>query len=411
MAKPGPPARVLPPELWEIVEKHVPSLSLAAGAKKMNELLAERNELPVTLHWYKKWYTIRRKRQRAAATPAATPSLNWPTEAVAAAPAEKQGRAAETTGGGPGGDTPAQSRVHVSTGAAYGLALSPHNSPRVAASIVMEVDSPVSAAPLANGAESQRTDACMPTPCDACEALVRRTRTTAHFAVADDLPEDFTPEALLEAALCRLRVVCKGCYKARENGMRERTGRWCTLVLRYDNRGEPVAALLRGVTRPNSRDLASRVGDLAKKKQDSSPVPNVVQGGRWQAQPAAGRSKFGDAFDAMEEEQRPYQVSAPMQCLPYKRRTRFAPRSLAGAAVRFAAQVVIRPIHRERAELASSRSHRRDWPGEGAVASLGPLRRTSVPAADVSTWRGRHAFDLRHPRCRRAAVLPRACDG
>jgi hypothetical protein len=322
--KRGPPARELPPGVWEIVEEHVPSLSLADGAQKMNQLLAERNELPVTTDWYKKWFG-RRKKQRAAATPAAAPSLNRPTEAdAAAAPAETLGRAAEPTGGGPGGDPAARSPVHVSTGAAKnGPALSPHNS---AASIGMEVDSPSSAAPL---------------PCEACDALLHGMRTTAHFAVADDLPmpEDFTPEVLLAAALCRLRVVCKGCYKARETDMRKLTGRGCTLVLRYDNKGEPVAALLRAARRPRAPLLAAQVAELAKEQQDLKEIPDVVQGGRWQAQPAAGRSRFGAAFNAMEEEQRPYQVSAPMQCLPYKRRTRLAPRSLAGAAVRFAAQV------------------------------------------------------------------------
>ena len=339
--KRGPPARVLPPGVWEIVEEHVPSLSLAEGAKKMNELLLERKELPVGTDWYKKWFNLRKK-QRAAATPAAAPSLKRPTEAdAAAAPAEKLGGAAEPAGGGPGGDTAAQSPVHVSTGAAKnGPALSPHNSTRVDASIGMEVNSPSSAAPLANGADSQRTDACMPAPCEACEVL-RGMRTTAHFAVADDLPmpEDFTPEVLLAEALCRLRVVCKGCYKARETGMRKLTGRGCTLVLRYDNKGEPVAALLRAARRPRAPGLAAQVAELAKEQQDLKEIPDVVQGGRWQAQPAAGRSRFGAAFNAMEEEQRPYQVSAPMQCLPYKRRTRLAPRSLAGAAVRFAAQV------------------------------------------------------------------------
>jgi hypothetical protein len=339
--KRGPPARVLPPGVWEIVEEHVPSLSLAEGAKKMNELLLERKELPVGTDWYKKWFNLRKK-QRAAATPAAAPSLKRPTEAdAAAAPAEKLGGAAEPAGGGPGGDTAAQSPVHVSTGAAKnGPALSPHNSPRVAA-CCMEVDSPSSAAPLANGADSQRTDACMPAPCEACEALLRGIRTTAHFAVADDLPlaEHCTPEALLAAALCRLRVVCKGCYKARERGMRERTGRGCALVLRYDNKGDPVAALLRAARGRKAEQLAAQVAELAKEKHDMKEITDVVQGGRWQAQPAPGRSRFGDAFDAMEAEQRPYQVSTPMQCLQYMRRTRFAPRSLAGAAVRFAAQV------------------------------------------------------------------------
>ena len=209
-----------------------------------------------------------------------------------------------------------------------------------------------------------------PAPCKACVDLLRGARTTAHFAVADDLP----PVVTLQAVLGSLSFVCKDCYKAREKRMHQRTSRWCTLVLRYDHRGEPVAALLRAACRPEARSRAWQVGESAEAKHNSSQSPNVVQGGRWQAQPDRAGA-FKNAFDAMEVEQRPYQVSASMHCLPYMRRTRFAPRSLAGAAVRFAPQVDIRRRNCGPAELASSRSRWREWPGEGTVAALGPVRR------------------------------------
>ena len=240
----------------------------------------------------------------------------------------------------------------------------------LASSVQHATGPPVHVEPVSAATTEGHTEPT-PAPCGACLDLLRRVRTTAHFAVADDLPDDVT----LEAVLGCLSFVCKDCYKAREKRMYQRTGKWCMLVLRYDHRGEPVAALLRAARRPEARHRASQVGELAEAKHDSSASANVVQGGRWQVQPDRPGA-FKNAFDAMEAEQRPYQVPASMQCLPHMRRTRFAPRSLAGAAVRFAAKVDIRRRNRGPAELASSRSRWREWPGEGAVAALGPVRPT-----------------------------------
>jgi len=242
----------------------------------------------------------------------------------------------------------------------------------LASSVQHATGPPVHVEPVSAATAEEHTEP-MPARCKACADLLRGAprRTTAHFAVADDLPADVT----LEAVLGCLSFVCRDCYKAREKRMYQRTGSWCTLVLRYDHRGQPVAALLRAARRPEASHRASKVGELAEAKHESRASANAVQGGRWQVQPDRPGA-FKTAFDAMEAEQRPYQVPASMQCLPHMRRTRFAPRSPAGAAVRFAAQLDIRRRNRGPAELASSRSRWREWPGEGAVAALGPVRRT-----------------------------------
>ena len=134
-----------------------------------------------------------------------------------------------------------------------------------------------------------------------------------HYAVADRLPP-ISELTSLRALRGHLVLVCPTCYRDREALVKKNTNKWCQLVARYDRRNRLVALLLRRYDAGAAAAKANAAALLqAAEAQHLRAVKNrtehTVQGdkSRWQIE----ESRTGEvkrAFDALEDEQRPWQA-------------------------------------------------------------------------------------------------------